>query len=159
MQKSIKQRFWIVAAATNNGVELDVPLGQAKIFALYEVAESGARRLLEHRLLSRQEHLAFHNPAKLSPILDGIDIIVVRQAGHGAIRSLAQRGTRVFEVSGSIDGALNALLRRGRLLDVCSKYSPNHAAGRQEAHVAMAGTAELTLLRSRLFGHVTRGLA
>lgn len=159
MQTLRPTRRWIVAAATNSGIELDVRLGEAKVFAVYEVEESGVRRLLEHRILSPGEHLSFHSPDKLSPVLDGIDIVLAKQAGQGATRGLAQRGTKVIAVSGRIDSALEALARRGRLLDEFSACVSHQPAYKRMLHAPLSGSGELILLRSRLFGHITRGLA
>lgn len=153
-----QQRRWTVAAATANWIDLDVSLGKARIFAIYEVEEHGSAKLLEHRVLSKDEHLQFFSPARLSPFFDGIDIVLVKEAGQGAIRSLERAGTRVFIQSGRIAKALTALASRAHLL---VKMGPGSV---QRSDVPACQFPDLTatqntLLATGLFGQVSWGVA
>jgi len=156
----MKQR-WSIAVATSNGVDIAPQLGSARSFAIYEMSPNGEIRLIEHRTLRENTHLPFYSSAKLSPFLDGIDLLIVAELGAGAFQTLAKRGTRVLRLRGRVDYALECMTRSRTMLFGIREQDSTRATGErgQESVPDRVNPGELHWIQRGLFGRVTRGLA
>ena len=156
----MKQR-WFIAIATSNGVDIADQLGSARSFAIYEMSPSGEVRLVEHRTLRAKTHLPFYSSTKLSPFLDGIDLLVVAELGAGAFQTLAKRGTRVLRLQGRVDAALECMERSRTMLFGIQEPASACASGEKgndyPPDQVNPGEPDWTL--RGIFGRVTRGLA
>lgn len=109
------ERMRLVAVASSDGRNIDRHLGQSDEFLIYEVARSGAHRLVERRHTGGRADP--HAPDGLAAVLQGVEIVLARRAGPGAMRALNASGVHVFAVGGDVDNALEAIARRGWLLE------------------------------------------
>jgi len=151
------KQSWSIAVATSNGVDIAAQLGSARSFAIYEMSPSGELRLVEHRSLRKDAHLPFYNAAKLSPFLDGIDLLIVAELGAGAFQTLAKRGTRVLRLQGRVDHALECMTRsRATIFGIREQVSSGEQ-GQDDPDRVNPG--ELDWTQKGSFGRVTRGLA
>jgi predicted Fe-Mo cluster-binding NifX family protein len=155
----MKQR-WSIAVATSNGVDIATQLGSARSFAVYEMNSSGELRLVEHRTLHENTHLPFYSPAKLSPFLDGIDLLIVAELGAGAFQTLAKRGTRVLRLQGRVEYALECMKRSRTTIFGIRVQASTRSSGEQGQDMpSRVNPGELDWTQRGLFGRVTRGLA
>jgi len=155
----MKQR-WSIAVATSNGVDIATQLGSARSFAIYEMSPSGELRLVEHRTLHENTHLPFYSSAKLSPFLDGIDLLIVAELGAGAFQTLAKRGIRVLRLQGRVEYALECMKRSRTTIFGIREPTSTRASDEQGQDVPDRGNpAELDWTQRGIFGCVTRGLA
>ncbi|MBR1739786.1 MAG: dinitrogenase iron-molybdenum cofactor biosynthesis protein [Ruminococcus sp.] len=102
-----------IAIATSDGFTVNEHFGHAEFFRIYDINESGYEyKELRDRVAATQQ--VFRHDAnifdKIIELLSDCDALLVQKIGEGAAQYLIERGVRVFEVSGPIDGVLKKLI-------------------------------------------------
>ena len=103
-----------VAAASTDGVTVDLHFGQAQEFYIYDVDESGWR-FVERRDIRRTFG---HDPAEFDKVrlmLDDCEAVLVSRIGPVAAEYLLEKGLRVFQVPYPVAAVLERLGELGIL--------------------------------------------
>lgn len=108
-----------VAVASTDGISINEHFGRAKEFLIYEVEQGGAYQLLERRpnnphCSGEHDH---HTADATAGLLADVKVVLVSQIGPGASKALQSKGVTALTLSGSIDKALTAYGKRGKLLE------------------------------------------
>lgn len=109
-----------IAVATSDGVNIDEHFGQARVFRIFEVEESGAFRLLEERPITPHcpgDHAAGHSADATVAQLGDVEAVLVNRIGPGAAKNLESKGIRAFALSGPVDRALASYGKRHKLIE------------------------------------------
>jgi len=108
-----------VAIATTDGINIDEHFGRTKEFLIYELNEQGSYKLLEHRennTACSNEHQNYTSATTV--LFADINVVLAKKIGPGASRALHEQGVVAFSLTGSIDKALKAYAKRGKLLEI-----------------------------------------
>ncbi len=103
-----------VAAASTDGVAVDLHFGQAQEFYIYDVDETGWR-FVERRDIKRTFG---HDPAefdKVGLMLGDCEAILVSRIGPVAAQYLLEKGLRVFQTPYPVAAVLEKLRQLGLL--------------------------------------------
>lgn len=99
-----------IAAASNDGVTVNLHFGQAQEFYIYDIGSEGWT-LIERRDVFRNFG---HDPAefdKVRLLLSDCEAVIVSKVGPSAAEYLLEKGLRVFEAPYSIENVLNKLCK------------------------------------------------
>lgn len=107
-----------VAIASTDGITINEHFGRSKEFLIYEVEESGAYTLLEHRENNPHcIHAADGNTTgTTAELLADVEVVLVAQIGPRAEQELRSHGVIALPVTGPIDKALKAYGKRGKYI-------------------------------------------
>lgn len=97
-----------VAAASSDGIAINLHFGQAHTFYIYELTEDAARLVEKHSMFLTEGHSVdkFQN---LSDALQDCDALLVSQIGPTAAQYILGTGLRVFEAPYPIEPVLEKL--------------------------------------------------
>ncbi len=108
-----------VAIASTDGISINEHFGRAEEFLIYEVNEGGTYQFLEHR--KNNPHCstekAHHTADATAELLADVKVVLVSQIGPGAAKALEAKGVVPLTVTGTIEKALQAYGKRGKLLE------------------------------------------
>ncbi|MDP3034731.1 MAG: NifB/NifX family molybdenum-iron cluster-binding protein [Methanobacteriaceae archaeon] len=117
-----------VAIASENGIFIDEHFGRAPHFLIYEVNENGSHKLIESRKnVPPEEYLENHDQALNKIINKVIDcsFVLAEKIGPDAKSKLSSKNIRGYEISNSVDDALEMLY--SVIYDnYLSNFSKNH---------------------------------
>ena len=102
-----------LAVATSDGFTVNEHFGHAKFFRVYDINQSGYDFIEVRDAVAACQHRLGHDTTrfdKIIELLSDCDALLVQKIGEGAAAYLIERGVRVFEVSGSIDGVLKKFI-------------------------------------------------
>ena len=102
-----------IAVATRDGINVNEHFGQAKFFRVYELSDSGYEFIELRDAVAACQHSLGHDTTrfdKIIELLSDCDALFVEKIGIGAAAYLIEKGVRVFEVSGSIEGLIGKLI-------------------------------------------------
>lgn len=105
----------LIAVASSDGVSIDLQLGQAGEFLLYEVVDRGEYRRVGSRQFPGYGEF-FRSPLAASLLLGDVTAILVNRINRRVAEKFRRRGIMVFAVTGSIDRALTRYARLGSIL-------------------------------------------
>lgn len=97
-----------VAAASSDGITIDLHFGQAHTFYIYELTDDSAQ-LLEKRSMFLTEGHSEDKFQNLSGALKDCDALLVSQIGPSAAQYVLRTGLRVFEAPYPIELVLEKL--------------------------------------------------
>ena len=102
-----------IAVATRDGQNVNEHFGQAKFFRVYELSDEGYEYIELRDAVAACQHSLGHDTTrfdKIIELLSDCDALFVEKIGVGAAAYLIEKGVRVFEVSGSIEGLITKLI-------------------------------------------------
>ena len=102
-----------LAIATSDGFAVNEHFGHAKFFRVYDISNDGYDFIEVRDAVAACQQTLGHDTTrfdKIIELLSDCDAVLVQKIGEGAAAYLIERGVRVFEVSGSIDGVLKKLI-------------------------------------------------
>lgn len=97
-----------VAAASSDGITIDLHFGQAHTFYIYELTDTTAR-LIEKRSIFLTEGHSENKFQHLSDTLKDCNALLVSQIGVSAAQYVLRTGLRVFEAPYPIEPVLEKL--------------------------------------------------
>jgi len=107
-----------VAVASTDGIAINEHFGRAEEFLIYEVDQVGTYKLLEHRknIPNCSSEHQDHSSDRTVSLLADVEAVLVSKIGPGANRALRSNGVFAFTLTDSIDKALKAYAKRGKIL-------------------------------------------
>ena len=102
-----------LAIATSDGFTVNEHFGHANFFRVYELGNTDYTFIEVRDAVAACQHSLGHDTTrfdKIIELLSDCDAVLVQKIGEGAAAYLIERGVRVFEVSGPIDGVLKKLI-------------------------------------------------
>jgi predicted Fe-Mo cluster-binding NifX family protein len=106
MSEGLTRRNIKIAAASSDGVNVDVHLGQAAQFTVLEV--NGHGEILARFSLPGLS--GNHDPQSLARF-DGVSYILATRIGPRMAREFEKRNITVFDIEGSIEDAVRKIIR------------------------------------------------
>lgn len=103
-----------VAAASTDGATVNLHFGQAQVFYVYDVGETGWR-FVERRDIKRTFG---HDPAEFDKVrlmLNDCEAVLVSRIGPAAAEYLLEKGLRIFETPYPVTAVLDRLRGLGIL--------------------------------------------
>ncbi|MDR1160167.1 MAG: hypothetical protein LBK69_06025 [Syntrophomonadaceae bacterium] len=104
-----------VAVGSTDGVVIDEHFGRAEFFYIYEVKEHEWYNLVEKRFVQG-------GPQQVAEMLADVKVVLVKQLGPHAEEELRKRKIIGLKVEGSVEKALKAYARRGKLINCLEEY-------------------------------------
>jgi nitrogen fixation protein NifB len=110
-----------VAVGSTDGVVIDEHFGKAEFFYIYEVDEYGGHDLIEKRFVQG-------GPQQVAEMLADVKVVLVKQLGPHAEEELRKRKIIGLKIEGSLERALNAYAKRGKLINYFEEELLGYAA-------------------------------
>lgn len=107
-----------VAAATTDGISVNVHFGKADTFAVYEIATDGTPVFVEERTVTHPCGGGYHDENLLeesAACISDCKYVLVSRVGPGAARVLAQAGCTPIELTGYIEDMIPRMIMYDRI--------------------------------------------
>ncbi len=102
-----------IAAATSDGISVNVHFGKALFFRIYEIYEDHYEFLEVRDVIAACQHTRTHSQTDfdaVAALLHDCDAIFVQKIGQSAADYLIRKQIRVFEVNAEIEPLLNQII-------------------------------------------------
>jgi len=107
-----------IAVGSTDGITIDEHFGRTKEFLIYDIFEDGSYKLSEK--IQTSPHCSEEDSDGLLSstieLLNGINVVLVKQIGKNASIELEKKGILSFSITGPIDKALKSYIKRGAFL-------------------------------------------